>query len=152
MLETRAIVVHIDKSNTLVRVDQAGGCQQCNGKGCGSGKLAQLFCSKPRQFNVVNTIDAKVGDNVIVSIADGAVLRGIGMVYLLPLSFLMAGVILASLSAPDGYQDSYIAIGAITGLVCGLWLAKWFVVRRDELQYQPHITRFWREEWSIKAT
>jgi sigma-E factor negative regulatory protein RseC len=148
MLETRAIVVHADKSTTLVKVNQASGCEQCNGKGCGSGKLAQLFCSKPRQFQVQNAIDAKVGDDVIVSIAEGAVLRGISLVYMLPLSLLMAGVILASLIPAGDQQDIYIAAGAIAGLSCGLLLVKWITAQRNDDQTQPYITRLWHEEWS----
>ncbi|HEX5337249.1 MAG TPA: SoxR reducing system RseC family protein, partial [Gallionella sp.] len=97
MLETRAIVVQVDGPFALVRANQGNGCGQCNGKGCGTGKLSQMFCSKPRQFQVDNPIDAKVGDEVIVSVADGAVLRGIGLVYLLPLLLLVAGAMLAGI-------------------------------------------------------
>ncbi len=147
MLETRAIVVHTDKSITLVKVNQGGGCEQCNWQGCGSGKLAQLFCSKPRQFEVTNPIDAKVGDDVVVSIAEGSVLRGIGLVYLLPLSFLMAGVMLTSLITSEEHQDIYIAIGAIAGLTFGLFLTKWIVVRYSGQQTQPYITQLWHEKW-----
>jgi hypothetical protein len=81
MLETRAVVVQTDKLSAQVVASQGNGCSACDGKGCGSGKLTQLFCSRPRQFKVDNQIKAGVGDEVIVSVPEGAVLRGIGLVY-----------------------------------------------------------------------
>jgi sigma-E factor negative regulatory protein RseC len=104
MLETRAIVIQILKSHALVQANQGNGCEQCNGKGCGAGKLAQLFCSKPRLFQVENPINAGVGDQVIISVAEGAVLRGIGMVYLLPLILLLGGAMLGNLWAAQAGQ------------------------------------------------
>ena len=91
MLETRAIIVQVEGQHALVQASQANGCEQCSGKGCGAGKLSRLFCSKPRLFQVENPINAGVGDEVIISVAEGAILRGIGLVYLLPLLLLVMG-------------------------------------------------------------
>ncbi len=146
MLETRAIVVQVEGQHAQVQANQGNGCGQCNGKGCGTGKLSQLFCSKPRQFQVDNPIRAKVGDEVIVSIRDGAVLQGIGLVYLLPLAFLVAGALLGSLMAGQtGLQDGYGAAGAFVGLVAGFGLAKWLATRQNSRQNRPYIARLWHE-------
>ncbi len=146
MLETRATVVQVEGQHALVQANQGNGCGQCNGKGCGTGKLSQLFCSKPRQFRVDNPICAKVGDEVIVSIRDGAVLQGIGLVYLLPLALLVAGALAGSLMAGDpGQRDGYAAVGALIGLMAGFGLAKWFAARQGSQQNQPYIARLWYE-------
>ena len=137
MLETRAIVVHREGQSTQVRASVASGCSACNGKGCGSGKLTQLFCSKPRQFKVDNRIHAGVGDEVIICVPDGAVLRGVGIVYLLPLVFLFAGAALA------GKSDADAAVGALSGLLIGFALARWLSVRSR--RQQPYIARLARE-------
>ena len=104
MLETRAVIVQIEGQYAFVQASQASGCEQCNGKGCGAGKLSQLFCSKPRQFQVDNSINADVGDEVIVSVAEGSVLRGISVVYLLPMLLLVLGAALPDLLSPNGFQ------------------------------------------------
>ena len=65
LLEKRATIVGIYGQQALVEADQASGCEQCDGKGCGSGKLARLFCSKPRQYRVHNPINASIGKEVI---------------------------------------------------------------------------------------
>lgn len=142
MLETRAIVVQVDGKHAFVQATQGNGCGQCSGKGCGSGKLSQLFCSKPRQFQVDNSVNARVGDEVIVSVAEGAVLRGIGLVYLLPLLLLLAGATLGSLLAAQAEQrDIYAAIGALSGLATGFIFAKWTSSHQSRHQNLPFIAR-----------
>lgn len=143
MLETRAVVVQVDGQHTFVQASQGGGCGQCGGKGCGTAKLSQMFCSQPRRFQVDNPINARVGDQVVVAVADGTVLRGIGLLYLLPLALLAAGAVLGSVAAPrPEQQDAYAAAGAFIGLVCGFGLSKWFAARQK--RQRPYIARQWR--------
>jgi sigma-E factor negative regulatory protein RseC len=147
MLETRAIIVQVEGQYALVQASQANGCEQCSGKGCGAGKLSQLFCSKPRLFQVDNPINAGVGDDVVISVAEGAILRGIGLVYLLPLLLLATGAMLGSAwvgQSPE--QDGYAAAGAVSGLAAGFIIAKWVSLRVARTRSQPYIARSWREE------
>lgn len=146
MLETRAIVVKIDGQHALVRADQADGCEQCAGKGCGAGRLSRLFCSKPRQFQVNNSINADVGDEVIVSVAEGAVIRGIGLVYLIPLALLVMGATLGSIWSQPGQADGCAAVGALSGLVAGFAFARWISLKHGEGRFQPYIARQIQEE------
>ena len=147
MLETRAIVVKIEGQHALVQSNQGNGCDQCNGKGCGTGKLSGLFCNKPRHFQVDNQINAGVGDEVIVSVAEGAVLRGIGLVYLLPLLLLVIGAGIGSaLTTQLAQRDGYAAAGSLIGLVGGFALSKWIVSRQARQQNLPYIARQWHAE------
>ncbi|HCJ51947.1 MAG: Fis family transcriptional regulator [Gallionellales bacterium CG03_land_8_20_14_0_80_55_15] len=143
MLETRAVVVQLlEKPFVLVQSSQGGGCGQCGGKGCGASKLSQMFCSKPRQFKVDNRINARVGDEVVVSVMEGAVLHSIGLVYLLPLVLLFAGAALAgSFAVQEVQRDGYAALGALSGLIVGFIFAKWIAARQIEQQNQPYIAR-----------
>lgn len=143
MLETRAVVMQLlDKQCALVQASQGGSCGQCSGKGCGASKLSRMFCSKPRQFKVDNQANAKVGDEVIVSVVEGTVLRGIGLVYLLPLVLLFVGATLAgSWATQEAQRDGYAALGALSGLVVGFVFAKWFSSRQMYRQNQPYIAR-----------
>ena len=140
MLETRAVVLEVDDLIAQVQANQGNGCSSCNGKGCGSSKLTQLFCSKPRQFQVANRIGAQVGDDVIVSVPDGAVMRGVGIVYILPLILMFAGAsLLGSLAAQGAQRDGYAAAGALSGLVLGFFVARWLSSRQS--RQQPFIAR-----------
>jgi sigma-E factor negative regulatory protein RseC len=147
MLETRAVIVKVEGQYAFVQASQANGCEQCSGKGCGAGKLSRLFCSKPRQFQVENPIHAGVGDEVTVSVADGMVLRGIGLVYLLPLLFLVAGATLGSgWTDQPGQRDGFAAAGAVLGLLAGFIIAKWVLLRQNGNQFQPYISQSLGEE------
>ena len=147
MLETRAIIMQVEGQYALVQASQANGCELCNGKGCGTGKLSQLFCGKPRRFQVDNPINAVVGDEVIISVAEGAILRGVGVVYLLPLVLLVMGAMPGSfwIAQPE-QRDGYAALGALLGLVAGFVIVKWVSVRQARSRFQPYIARRWREQ------
>jgi sigma-E factor negative regulatory protein RseC len=144
-LETRAIVVRVDGPLAFVEGAKSGSCGQCNGKGCGSAKLSQMLCSEPRQFQVDNTIGAAVGDEVMVSVADGTVLRGIALVYLLPLAMLVAGAAAGNaFTVEEALRDAYAAAGAALGLIAGFVLSRWLDARKS--RRLPRIVRQAREE------
>lgn len=133
MLEMRAIVVRLQGDDVLVEAKGGGGCGHCDSeKGCGSGKLSQMFCSKPRQFKVKNAAQAAVGDEVQVSLADGVLLRSSVLMYVLPLALLLSGGMLGTHWASDAVsRDAYAALGALAGLVGGFVLAKWLARRQQ---------------------
>jgi len=143
MLETRAVVVQLlEAPFALVQASQGGSCGQCSGKGCGASKLSQLFCTKPRQFKVNNRINARIGDEVVVSVLEGTVLRGIGLVYLFPLLLLFAGAAVGSSWAEGlAQRDGYAAMGALLGLIVGFVFAKWYSSRQVHQSGQPYIAR-----------
>jgi sigma-E factor negative regulatory protein RseC len=147
MLENRATVVQIQDHTAWVLTNQVSGCEQCNGQGCGSSKVAQLFCSQPKKFEVENSIGAAVGDEVIVSVADGAVLRGIGLLYVLPLILMVLGGGLASMMSNQSVpSDAYVATGGVAGLMLGFVVAKWVSARQARLINRPFIARRWTDQ------
>ena len=127
MLEMRAIVIQVEGEEASVQPLDTGGCGHCDGEGgCGSGTLAKLFCShKPRHFKVSNEVRAKVGDEVQVSIPDGALLRGAVKMYVLPLILLLAGGFAGvGLAGGTAARDVYAVAGAVIGLLLGFILAR----------------------------
>lgn len=138
MLETRVIVMETALNVAWVQAVSTSSCEQCNGKGCGSSKLGQLFCSKPRQFQVNNPINAQIGDEVIVAVVEGTILRSIALVYILPLVFLLIGAMLAERFSAN---DLHVAAGAGIGVVLGFLFARWLSARPLVQQAHPYIAR-----------
>lgn len=126
MTQTRAIVISVDGNEALVESMQGGDCGNCDSeKGCGSGKLSQLFCSEPRRFRVRNDGNAQVGTVVQVTVAEGVLLRSALLMYLLPLILMLGGAIVATQLANDAAgSDAYAALGGLIGLLTGFLLAK----------------------------
>lgn len=131
MLEARAIVVELEGPEAIVEARQSGGCGHCDdAKSCGAGKLSQLFCVRPRRFRVRNAINAHIGEEVEVQIADGVLLRSALTVYFLPLLLALAGGTLGTHWAADyASADGYAAVGAATGLIAGFLLVKLSALR-----------------------
>lgn len=133
MIEARAIVIRVQGNEALVEAVGEGGCGQCSSeKGCGSGKLTQLFCSKPRQFTVQNEAHAGVGDEVQITLQDGVLLRSSILMYVMPLALLLSGGILGAHWSHDAAsRDGYAAAGSLLGLGGGFLLAKWASKRQQ---------------------
>lgn len=142
MLETRAIIIRLDGDEAIVEAKQGGGCGQCDStKGC--GKASQLFSLQPRRFRVRNEINARVGEEVQVFVADGVLLRSAAIIYMFPLALLLLGGSLGAQFAGDaGSSDGYAVIGAMLGLAAGFVVARLFTLRQRALSSaQPVISR-----------
>jgi len=147
MLETRAIVVDVMGKHALVQSAQGSGCEQCNGKGCGASKLSQIFCSRPRQYRVENPVQARIDDEVIISVAEGAILHGAWAVYLLPLFLLLIGSVYGNQwDLKVGRGDTYAVLGALSGLIAGFFLARMISSNKAGKEFQPYITRIWNDD------
>ncbi|HEU0188230.1 MAG TPA: SoxR reducing system RseC family protein [Gallionellaceae bacterium] len=132
MLETRAIVIRLEGEDALVEATQGGGCGHCDSeKGCGSGKLSQLFSMQPRRFRVRNEAQAQPGAEVQISVAEGVLLRSALLMYVLPLLLLLLGGALGGqLAREASAADGYAALGGALGLVLGFLLARWLAARQ----------------------
>jgi len=132
MIQTRAVIIRLQGKDALVEATQGGGCGNCDSEnGCSSGKLSQLFCSKPRRFLVRNDADAPVGTLVEVAVPDGVLLQSALLMYLLPLVFLIFGAMAAVHWAHDASSsDAYSAMGGLIGLISGFLLVKFITARR----------------------
>ena len=122
MTESEAVVTRLD--GDYAWVDVAGACNSCGASGgCGlsdgKGKAQQ---------RLRNDIGAQVGEQVVLSVPDGAVLRAALYCYLLPLGmvFAFAAGGLAIANEPGA------VLGALAGLVFG-WLAMRAAGRREPL-------------------
>jgi len=127
MNEMRAIVLGLRGDQAEITPVGNSGCSHCNsGNGCGSGKLAQMFCgNQPRKFIAKNSVQAQVGDEVNVVLPQGLLLRSSLLMYMLPLTLLLGGALLgASLGGTGAERDGYALLGALMGLLAGFALSR----------------------------
>lgn len=133
MLETRAIVVKLEGREAVVESLQGSGCGACDSKSCGSGKLSETFSVRPRQFRALNDVNAQVGEEVEISVTDGALFRSALMLYGLPLVMLFVGALLGAQGAGSAAaSDKGAALGALLGLLAGFLIARTMGARRRE--------------------
>lgn len=122
MTESEAVVTRLEGDHAWV--DLQSGCTTCGAAGgCGlsDGK------GKPQQ-RLRNEVGAQVGDRVVVSVPDGAVLRAAFYCYLLPVAMVFAlaasGMVVAN--------EMGSIVGALIGLVLG-WLFVRLAGQREPL-------------------
>ncbi len=128
MIETRAVVVRVNGSDAIVEPIDSGGCGNCGGgESCGSGKLSALVGGRPRQFCARNDANARVGDEVQISMSDGMLLRSALLLYGLPLLLLFAGAVMGA--RVEG-GDAGAAVGGVIGLAFGFLPARFAVLRQ----------------------
>lgn len=113
MSESEALVTGIAGEFAVIEVEcLPSACGKCDDKG-GCGKPQ----GGPRRYAIRNTVGAKVGDRVVVSVPEGAVLRAAALSYLMPLVFVIGG----AAAAMAGWGDGAPAVaGAGAGLAVGL--------------------------------
>jgi sigma-E factor negative regulatory protein RseC len=119
-IRTRVKEVHGDWARLVC--EQAGQCDLCgNGRGCGlslMGAWGERYLTVPRRPDRTRTLIA--GDPVLVSIADGAIIRAAALIYLLPLTGLLAGAATAQmLGMGDGISFLAALVGALAGVRYG---------------------------------
>lgn len=113
MSESAAVVTGIHGDFAEVEVAALpSACGSCGDRGhCGKAQAG------PRRFAVTNTIGAHTGDHVVVSVADGAVLKAAVLSYLMPLAFVIGGAAVATAWIGEGMPA---VAGAAAGLLVGL--------------------------------
>ncbi|HZV53812.1 MAG TPA: SoxR reducing system RseC family protein [Rhodocyclaceae bacterium] len=114
MSESEAIVTQLDGDHVWLDVNGNSNCSSCeSSQGCGLGDG-----HGKRLQRVRNTVGAMIGDAVILSVPDGAVLRASLVSYLMPLVLAIGGAV-AGMSING---DAGAVAGSLAGLVIG-WIA-----------------------------
>lgn len=108
------MVVRLEGGDAWLEIlDRPSGCGKCDSAGsCGAESRLQ---------RVPNSIGARVGDRVLVSVADGAVMKAAALAYLMPLALALFGAVVGAGLGGDGT--------AVAGALAGLGIG-WLVLRR----------------------
>jgi sigma-E factor negative regulatory protein RseC len=145
MIEEYARVVELDGDDMVLQADVKTSCQSCSAsKGCGTSLLARHVARKMTHFRVPNTLNAVVGDEVVVGLSETALLRGSLLVYLWPLLCMIALALLADylLAVDIAARDLRIASAAMLGLACGVLLVRSGIAGcRSQQQLTPVVLR-----------
>jgi sigma-E factor negative regulatory protein RseC len=133
LIETPARIIRLDGDAAWVASEAPASCGACAGKGCGSSLFARLWHPREPEYRVDNPIGAGVGEQVVVGVPDGALLRASLASYVVPLLLLLLGA---------GTGDALFGEpGALVGGLSGLLLAAGWLRSRREPRVAPAILR-----------
>lgn len=157
MITETGRVVAIKGSKAWVQTIRASACESCSARsGCGQRVLASASNGRANQVLVSNYLDARVGDEVTLAIAESALLSASLLVYALPLLLMVLGAVAGQQWLPA--QDAGAIAGSLAGLATGFGIAGVIQLRpgRDfeptlvsiqsgsvpiDLQHQPPVAR-----------
>jgi len=124
MIEETATVIAIEQGQLVLQAATRTACGGCAAKqGCGTAALSGWLGRKVVHIRADNTVDAQVGDEVVVGLGEDALLNGSIRIYLLPLLALILSSLLADQLLDAGLQgrDLLVMLAAAAGF--GLMLA-----------------------------
>ena len=125
MIEEKAIVLSSAGGVAQVETRRAAACGGCSARaGCGTAMLARVFGSRRSRLQVLNPVDAKPGDKVIVGFDEKILVKASMIVYMLPLLSLILGAAAGQFCAQGVSvvsEDQGSILGGITGLLGGLY-------------------------------
>ena len=125
-MQARARVLRVEDDLAWLEMSEnAGGCGRCDEPGgCRSVQLAHAFGGAEKVFALPLSFPVKPGDQVVISIPDGAPLSAALAAYGLSTLLLLAGAAVGSLLGSDGRADLYGLIGGVAGLALAWWINK----------------------------
>lgn len=146
MIEEKATIVETDDEYAWVETQRKSTCDACDAKtGCGTQVIGKVVGNRRNRVRVLNKIGASTGEEVVVGLHEGAMVRGSLAMYFAPLAGLFGGAALGSLiSSAYGveFSDGLQILASMIGLLAGLWWLKRFTRDiRDDERYQAVVLR-----------
>lgn len=146
MIEERGEVTAVNPPYATVMTRRSSSCGGCSSKsGCGTGALSELFAARNQDMKVLNPIDARPGDQVVLGLEEGALLRGSLAVYIVPLFAMIAGGMLGEALAPALSLETseYLSLpAAFAGLAVGFfWVRRFGRRMMDDHRFMAVILR-----------
>ncbi len=118
-MQARARVLRVERGKAWVKLsDKAGGCGRCDEPGgCRSMQITQALGAGKDEFALPLVPGIGPGDDVVISIPDGAALRAALASYGLATVLLVSGAGLGGLFADGRSGDTYALAGGLAGLL-----------------------------------
>ena len=142
MIEERGRVTEAGAGYAWLEIRRQTACGGCQTQGgCGTAVLAKVWHGKTLRVRALSALALQPGDEVVVGMADGVLLRGALLVYLLPVILLLVGAMLGQ-AAFGAAGEEPVVLASVLGLALGLLAARALAGRfRDDARYQPVVLR-----------
>ncbi len=140
MIEQTGRVVACEGEYAWVETERQSSCGSCAAKGCGTGALSKVLGRRSQTIRVLNSIEAREGELVVLGIQEGALLRGSVAVYIVPLIAMLAGGLVGEALGPLWGISTEVGafVLAAAGFVLALaWLRRFNRWAATDSRYQP---------------
>ena len=142
MIEESGCVIAVENDMALIEIQRKSVCSACSmNKGCGTGVLSKVVGNKRFRLTAHNSVNANVGDEVVVGIEDNMLVKSSFAVYIIPLLLLFVGAWcgqgVAGIFAIQASEGVSILFGML-GLAIGfIWLRHFSQKISKDDRYRP---------------
>lgn len=137
MLEQHVRVVQSSAEGLWVESTEPAGCELCGGRGCASRQIAQLFQWTASRFQLEPNPDLTVGDELIVGVQEGSILRSALHLYAFPLLLILTGALIGQIAA----GELTAIVGALIGTLVA-WVLNTSNPTREVMHDRPTVIRY----------
>jgi sigma-E factor negative regulatory protein RseC len=139
----QATVTAVSEEGTWVEAIPSAACE-----GCASRGSCHAVGEDKNRVAVINRLEARVGDTVVIAFETGSLLKALFLLYMVPILALLTGACAGNwLIAPAWGKDPSV-VSAVSGFVCffaAIWMVKQKAGRMEKREaYRPKITRIAR--------
>ncbi len=142
MIEEVAVVSAVGPEGVRVTAARTSACAQCASKSnCSQGVLSQWGQGKTVEIDVHNpdSLSVEPGQQVVIGLEEGSLVRASLLLYLLPLALLIAGALLGSALGVVEWQQ---VVLAVLLMLAGFALARRLSSGQGaDIRYQPVLLR-----------
>ncbi len=140
MATEKGTVTKLDSTATYVKTTKTSACESCAAK----DSCHTLGGGKEMEVEVINTIGAKEGDEVVMSLETSSLIKASFLIYVFPILCMIAGAVIGQEIAPN-----YNLSAAVWSLVLGFlfFFLAFLIVRlmgnklSEKEKYRPKIIR-----------
>jgi len=138
-----ATVTVYSEAGTWVEATPSVACE-----GCASRGSCHAVGKERNSVQVINHVDARVGDEVVIIFETGSLLKALFLIYLVPIFALLAGACAGNWWLAPLWGKDASMVAAAFGFIC-FFISIWFSKRKARQMecreaYQPKITRIAR--------
>lgn len=140
MIEETANVIGVEGDELVLEADRKSACGGCAVKaGCGTSVISKVLGQHTVQFRLKNSLNASIGDRVVVGLNEKDMLLGSVLIYFMPLLCM----IICSLLAYQFISDNEVLVmgAGLAGLLSGLLLARNLSRSGQSLSFEPFLLR-----------
>lgn len=150
MIEEQATVVRAIHGTAWVEAVRRSTCGSCSAAaGCGTSLLDRFLGRRPLRLEVDNSLDVATGDQVIVGVPEGAMLRAAAAAYLAPLFGLILGAVLGrhlpllwtAPPTPGGPEWLSLLGGGLGFWMALRWVARYSRSLAQDRRFRPVLLR-----------
>lgn len=142
MIQERGVITQVQEGAIQVSTKVANTCGSCQqNQHCGTGLLAKWLAPKPEDLRLECQESVAVGQEVVLGVEEGILLKAAALIYMVPLLVLViAAALMSYVSGYLNLQSEWLVIAVSFAAMASTFASiRWFLHRHAGRHFQPRL-------------